>query len=110
MGQRNHTTGEMTDGAVGTGTRVELEVRDENDSLVQALPPADPQNPTLGERLFYRVYMPELVDGSPSGVSVGSDAVHLSAAIIGVTGAQITAFKQVAKAMHDKARADKNLT
>lgn len=90
MGNKNHTTGGLLDGDVLTGTRFELEILNPQDGRVQALPPVDPGNPTMRERLFYRVSMPELVDGAPSGVAIMSDAEHLNEVNSGLNAGQLT--------------------
>ena len=94
------TTGAMTDGGVLTGTRILFQVFDGASEDVQALPPADPENPTVGERLFVRGFMPARDNGADAGVVIASEFVHVDAAATGLSGAQVTALKQALAILH----------
>lgn len=103
------TTGEMTTADVKTGTQAIAEVLKPDDDLVQALPPADPQNPTLAERLFIRFKMPHDDNGSPTGHTY-SDWYHVDdSAIAAFLAGDAAALRGILKRGHDQARLDKNI-
>ena len=102
MAAITRTTGAMTDGGVLTGTRILFQVFNADSAEVQALPPADPENPTVGERLFVRGFMPavEVGTGAIDGGVIASEFVHVDAAATGLSGAQVTALKQALAILH----------
>lgn len=103
------TTGAMTNGDVLSDTRIYFVVRSEGDTQVQALPPVDPENPTVGERLFAQGRLPQVDDGTPNGQITSTEWIHVDDSIGTFTAGDAATLRSLLKKLHDQFKLDSDL-
>lgn len=107
MAIRGESAREMVDGQVSDFTRLEFQVLPDVDERVQSLPPADPENPTVREKIFVRRGIPvHREDGGPSEIR-WTPWVHINDS--GIIAGDAAALFPALKRIHDAGKASLGL-
>jgi hypothetical protein len=100
----------MTTVGILAGTEFRLMVMPANSDYVKDLPPADPENPTMAERLFVHIRFPTKDGGVLTGSKQPSDWQHLDDATWATMGAGDAAdLRAIIKKIYDQEKLDADL-